>query len=119
MHNLLLCIWLAYLIGQLLHYLLKASAAVGSPNCGITGYADYFHKNWLSLTIRFCLATAIFILLAEYGPNLIIGMGVMPIDGGNSGPTKCALAFLVGYCSDSILDKVQARFTILQGQLPS
>lgn len=110
-------VWIFYLLGQVLHMLLKAQASVASLNSPVNSYGVYFRRNGLALLVRFFAGTCLFILWSA-GAGSIFGEQFLPVMSGSSLLTKAAVAGMFGLGTDSIADKVLAHFPLLEGALP-
>jgi hypothetical protein len=108
--------WVFYVAGQLLHFWLKASASIASPNA-IQTYGAYFRKYSAVLTVRFFASSCIFIIFTE-GGSAIFGEAFMPNLAGLSPLAKAAVCGLIGLATDSILDKVAARLPWFKDEIP-
>ncbi|MCU1285946.1 MAG: hypothetical protein JWO13_2296 [Acidobacteriales bacterium] len=109
--------WLGYILGQLLHFWLKAGASVASPASTVQTYGAYFRKNGAVLAVRFFAASCIFVIWTEGGAALF-GEGFLPSLAGMSVLAKGAVCGLIGLAMDSILDKVMVRLPWLQNEIP-
>ena len=113
-------IWIFYLAGQLLHFLLKADAAVATPNKlnAVTSRVQWFVKNRIVLAVRFFASSLFFLIFARGGASLL-GMHDLPSLAGVDPLVKAAVCGLIGLAADSILDALTARVSWLQNQIPA
>jgi hypothetical protein len=95
--------YLAFLIGQLLFLLKRASSAIRSKSNPIKSRRAFFAQNWDILSIRVALEAAIFVLVRHVGLSDLIAMFTnwkMPIQLPQSG-----FGFgCMGYAVDSVVD---------------
>jgi hypothetical protein len=101
---------LAFMLAQSLHIALKAAAAKASALNGIAGYRDYLKHHGAFIAAR--LAFALCLLLFWFQNPDVLTAYVTHLDwvrrhlGQVRLPLNPATAFIVGYCLDSLLDKL-------------
>jgi len=110
-------IWLCYFVGQLLHIAFVANAAIQSKINAVNTWPAYFKVRWIPLVSRGFLSVMAFLLVWD-NPRVIDMDNYI-----DTAKTAIAMAGILGYFSDSVLDKVLNVFSKflpgLQKELPA
>ena len=110
--------WGAYLLGQLLHSLKRASVSASSSISGTKSIAAFYKLNWVAISVRLVLMCAA-VSYAHGHPDMITKLlsfaGVhLPFDL----PFTNSTVVIYGYFGDSTLDWVLSKIPALQKEVP-
>jgi hypothetical protein len=120
-------VWIAYIIGQLVHWYLKADATVKSAS-PVNTYREWVTRNRRALVARLFIATLGFVAW-DYYPDFVTHIGQILATYLTPGalrsvieklqfPLNIVTACAYGYLADSLLDKLVNRFPMLAGEIP-
>jgi hypothetical protein len=113
MHDHSALIWLVYVLGQLVHIFVRAAYAVQSKLNSVKSYRDYFYFKWPVIVSRFFIALAVFPLVWD-NPKLFNIDGFIL-----SAQSAAGIAAILGWFSDSLLDKILGLIPWFKQELPA
>lgn len=111
--------WIFWSIGALLHFYLKADAAVALPNRvnPVTSRLDWFRKKNAVLIVRFFAGNMIFLIFIR-GGAAVLGIHELPSIASVDAWVVGGVCGLMGLAIDGILDALSPRLPWLKDQIP-
>jgi hypothetical protein len=105
-------VWVCYFLAQALHLLLGAHLSIHSKLNAVASYYQYFSLRIVPITCRVFLTSLVFVVV-WYNQSLLDLSRFTP-----TVATQIAMAGILGWFSDSVLDKFLALIPGIQKDLP-
>lgn len=111
-HHTILELWILFVVGQAIHILKQSDLSLGSKS-------TFFLVAWKDLVVRFFIAAVFFGYWLAHPEALTQLLGLAHINFSLTLAPEHATAAGFGFCSDSGLDWITAKFPKLRSDIPS
>lgn len=111
--------WITYILGQVVHVLMRAYYSVTNKNNPIQSFKGYVGVYGVAIGVRFFIETMVFWLWLGNPQFLMQILHKFGLSTDITVPINPALAGLYGFGADSFLDFIVDKFKFLKGEVPN